>query len=290
MYRIKESTSPHIKEFVKQMRIRGMSEKTMCGYVQSIEYFFKFYKGTKPKNLTIGAINDYQHHLCHRRKHTPAYVNSQTASIKFFCRFVLKLDWDYRLIPYMKDKRSLPVVIDRGEIVRLLKCAVNIKHRALMTTMYSTGVRPIELAMLKAKDINTKEKVIHVRHGKGAKDRYVMLSDNLLVLLRQYWTEVKPSKDGYLFEGERIGRPMNVDSISAVFRRLKSKAKVRDDAHCYSLRHSFATHLLEDGVDIRVIQKLMGHEEITTTVIYLQVAKEFIAKVASPLDSLYIPR
>ena len=290
MYRIKESSSPHIKAFVKQMRIRGMSEKTQCGYVENIEHFFKCYKGRLPRSLTVDDIHEYQHHLCHKRKHAPAYVNSQTAAIKFFFRYVLRRDWDWRIIPYMKDQRQLPVVMDRSEIKRLINCATNIKHRAILSTLYATGIRPVELTMLRARDINTGEKVIHIRHGKGAKDRYVMLSEQLLLLLREYWREAKPKRDGYLFEGERPGSRMNVDSVSAVFRRLKPKAKVRANAYCYALRHSFATHLLEDGVDIRVIQKLMGHADIATTVRYLQVAKEFVARVTSPLDRLSDPR
>lgn len=285
MYRIK-STSPHITEFVKQMEIRGRSKKTILGYTESLEYFFKFYVGLKPSNLTINKINDYQSHLIRKRKHSPAYVNSQTAAIKFFCRYVLKKDWDYNLIPYMKDVRSLPVVLSRDEITRIFNCATNIKHRALLTTMYATGVRPVELTFLKVADINTNEKVIHVRHGKGAKDRYVMLSDQLLELLRDYWRATKPPRQGFIFPGENQGEPMNVDSVSAVFRRLKPKARLGEKSCLYSLRHSFATHLLEQGVDLRVIQKMMGHEDISTTVIYLQVAKEFIARVVSPLDHL----
>ena len=290
MYRIKDNVSPHIAELIKQMRIRGLSEKTILVYAENIEYFFKYYRGKKPKDLSIKDINNYQYYLCHKKRHKASYVNSQTAAIKFYCRYVLKRDWDWRIIPYMKDKRKLPVIISRDDIKTLLSSSKNIKHRAIITTLYATGIRPIELTNLKTADIQSKEKVIHIRHGKGDKDRYVMLSDQLLKVLRQYWLVVKPDKEGYLFEGEKPGSRLNVDSVSTIFRRLKQESKIAKKAYCYSLRHSFATHLLEDGTDIRVIQKLMGHSDISTTVRYLQVAKSFVASVKSPLDTLSDPR
>ena len=279
--------SKHIDEFVKQLRIRGRSEKTVLGYVQSLDYFLKYHKGIRPSELTIRNIHNYQLHLCQRKKHANAYVNSQTAAIKFFCRYVLNKDWNFDLIPYMKDTRSMPVVMSKLEISRLLRAAMNIKHRTMFSTMYATGMRPAELLNLRVSDIHTSDKVIHVRHGKGSKDRYVMLSGRLLIELRHFWMLAKPHSNGLLFTGENQKVPMQVDSLSMAFRRLKVQANVREDAHLYSLRHSFATHLLEQGVDLRVIQKLMGHADIASTCIYLQVAKEFVAKVVSPFDTVH---
>jgi len=279
--------SKHIDEFVKQMRIRGRSEKTVLGYVQSLDYFLKYHKGIRPFELTIRNIHNYQLHLSQKKKHSNAYVNSQTAAIKFFCRYVLNKNWDFDLIPYMKDNRALPVVMSKLEISRMLRCTTNIKHRTMFSTMYATGMRPVELLNLRVNDIHKHDKVIHVRHGKGGKDRYVMLSDPLLVELRKFWLISKPSLTGLFFPGDNPKVPMQVDSLSMAFRRLKVQAKVREDAHCYCLRHSFATHLLEQGVDLRVIQKLMGHADIASTCIYLQVAKEFVAKVISPFDNVH---
>jgi site-specific recombinase XerD len=276
----------YISEFTKQLTLRNLTQKTISGYTQGLNYFLKKCREQIP-SLTVQNVQDYIYGL-HKSGQSPSYINAQTASIKIFCKTVLDKAWDYTKIPYGKITRRLPVVMSREDITLLIASAESLKHKAILATLYGTGMRPAELSQLKVSDIcsREKEKTIRIRNGKGRKERFVMLSDKLLDLLRAYWLTVKGAKSEYLFFGVSPEKPMDPESFGTVFRRTKARAGIKDDSYCYSLRHSFATHLLEDGVDLRSIQAVLGHTSIEVTTIYCRVMKRRIAEIKSPFDSL----
>ena len=281
---------PYVVKFVQQLVIRGRSSKTIDGYTQSLCYFLKRLKGRTPSSITIADINDYQHYLATVKKQANSYVNAQTGSIKFFCQYVLNKEWDYSKIPYKKVHSKLPIVLSKESVVRLLASATNPKHRALLAIMYGSGMRPFEVVALKVADfhVQTDEKTIHVRNGKGGKDRHVNCPAFVLKVLSKYYRQLKKQniQSEWLFPGIDSNKHLDSETIGAIYRRLKPIAKIHDDSCCYSLRHSFATHSLEDGVDIRTIQEIMGHSSLEVTMIYLKIAKKRIAATKSPLDSL----
>ena len=277
----------HVDEFVKLLEVYGRSPKTITGYVQGLGWFANAHKGIRPKDITIQHIIDYLHTL-HKKGQGPDHINNQTAAIKFYFKNVLDKKWDFMKIPYKKRKKRLPTVLEPELIDRLIHCAENIKHKAILATLYSTGVRPRELSLLKLADINSEANTIHIIHGKGDKDRHVMLPQNLRDVLEAYLITVQDYKSEYLFFGINPDKPMDPETFGAIFRRTKIKAGITEKSCCYSLRHSFATHSLEQGVDIRTIQEVMGHTSISTTCIYLRIAKKRIAQTLSPFDSIPI--
>ena len=274
----------YLGEFNKQLILRNLTPKTISGYMQGLKYFLKRCKDKVP-NLVVADVEDYLVDL-HKLGQSQSYINAQTAPIKFFCKSVLKKISGFAQIPYGKIAHRLPVILSREQIVLLLRCAENIKHRAIIAILYATGMRPAELSQLKISDINSKDMTIRIRNGKGRKERFVMLPGGLLPMLRKYWITVGQAKSEYLFFGTTPQKPMDPESFSAIFRRTKAKAGIKNDSCCYSLRHSFATHLLEDGVDLRTIQALLGHSSLECLTIYAQVAKKRIAETKSPFDAL----
>lgn len=277
-----------IDEFQKQQRIRGMSERTVAGYTENLGHFLSFYRGRTPASLAVADIHNYVLHLKEAKGQSHSYINQQIASVKFFCRHVLRKAWNFDAIPYLKVHRNLPVVLNQDEITRVLNGATNLKHKAIIATLYATGMRNNELTWLKPADIKSQDMVIEVTHGKGGRQRLVKLSPQLLELLRRYWREYPGDKSHWVFPGERPTERLQGDTVTAIFRRCRKRARVSAKASAHTMRHCFATHSLEQGTDIRVIQHLMGHAAIGSTVIYLQVAKTMIARTPSPFDTLHL--
>jgi len=210
-------------------------------------------------------------------------LNQAINALKFYYGTMLKKRFVYEVKRPRKD-RKLPVVLSQEEVARILSSVENIKHKALLMLIYSAGLRVGEVVRLKIEDIDSKRMLIHIKGSKGRKDRYTMLSETALETLRQYWREYKPTK--WLFDGARAGRYLSTRTVEKVLEYACEKAGIRKDISVHTLRHSFATHLLEGGTDLRYIQEILGHKDSKTTEIYTHVSTKSIGKIKSPLDSL----
>jgi site-specific recombinase XerD len=196
----------------------------------------------------------------------------------------LKSDLDIRRIPYQKRSRQMPVVLSRQEVAALLASVENLKHRALLSTTYATGLRLSEVLHLRVSDIDSQRMTVRVEQGKGRKDRYVMLADRLLGELREYVKQYRPKH--WLFPGQRLGTPLSSSSAQIVFRRAVERIGLTKPVTFHSMRHAFATHLLESGADIRRVQVLLGHRSVVSTQVYTHVATDYLKTTKSPFDSL----
>jgi integrase/recombinase XerD len=204
--------------------------------------------------------------------------------LRFFYRVTLKKDWDIRHIPHQKPGRKLPEILSPEEVAALLNALSNIKHRAILMTMYAGGLRVSEITRLRVSDIDSRRMMIRLEQSKRRKDRYVMLSPYLLAVLREYWKAVRPQT--VLFPSAKTGGPLSTDAVNEAFHKAKKRAGITKRITPRSLRHAFATHLLESGVNLRVIQLLLGHRSVRTTEIYTHVARNYVQGTPSPLDQL----
>jgi site-specific recombinase XerD len=267
----------------RELRIRGLAEGTRQSYLQSMRCFVRYFM-RPPDELTAEDVKQYQLYLTKERRVSWSTFNVHVCAIRFFYRNALPVTWEVEQIPYQKAGRRLPVVLSGEEVVALLEAATNLKHRAILMALYSGGLRASEAVHLRLEDIDSQRMMIRVVQGKGRKDRYVMLSEKLLATLRQYWLESRP--DTWLFPGPDRSHPLTHESLAKFFGRVREKAGIRKRAHPHTLRHSFATHLLERGVNIRVIQRLLGHRSLRSTEIYTHVAESYVRDTKSPLDEL----
>jgi site-specific recombinase XerD len=267
----------------RELRIRGMAENTRKNYLQNMRCFVRYFMRA-PDQLTAEDVKQYQLFLTKERRVTWSTFNVHVCAIRFFYRHVLQVAWNVEHIPYQRTGRRLPVVLSGEEVVALLNAATNLKHRAILMTLYAAGLRSSEAVHLRLEDIDSKRRMIRVGQGKGRKDRYVMLSEALLQTLRSYWREKRPAP--WLFPGQDPSRPLTRESVESLFARAKEKAGIRKHVYPHSLRHAFATHLLERGVNIRVIQHLLGHRSLRSTEIYTHVAASYVQDTRSPLDDL----
>lgn len=268
---------------VCKLESRRYSEST----VNSYRYMFReFLKHLYPKPLhqvTLEDIQRYHHELVVKKNVSRSYQNQSINAIKFYLEQVLGHDRQVYELERPQKERKLPTVLSQEEVARVLGEIKNLKHRAVIMTIYSCGLRISEALNLHIADIDSDRMEVRIRGGKGKKDRLTLLSPHLLELLRLYFLEHKPSV--YLFEGQK-GGPYTTSSIRKVLERAVSKAGIRKPVVVHTLRHSFGTHLLEHGTNLRHIQVLMGHESPKTTEIYTHVAQSDIHKIVSPLDHL----
>ena len=267
----------------RELRIRGLAENTRRSYLDTMRCFVRHFM-QPPDQLTAEDVKQYQLFLTKERRVAWSTFNVHVCAIRFFYRHVLPVPWDVEHIPYQRTGRRLPVVLSGEEVVALLDATTNLKHRAILMTLYSAGLRTSEAVHLRSTDIDSQRMMIRVAEGKGRKDRYVMLSDKLLETLRRYWREQRPGT--WLFPGQDAGGPLTCGTVDRFFACVKTKAGIGKRVSPHSLRHSFATHLLERGVNIRVIQKLLGHRSLRSTEIYTHVAATYVRDTKSPLDDL----
>lgn len=267
----------------RELRIRGMAENTRKSYLEKMRCFVRHFM-LAPDQLTAEDVKQYQLFLTKERRVTWSTFNVHVCAIRFFYRHVLPVAWNVEQIPYQRTGRRLPVVLSGEEVVALLNAVTNLKHRALLMTLYAAGLRTSEAVHLRLEDIDSQRGMIRIRQGKGRKDRYVMLSATLLETLRCYWRQQRPAP--WLFPGSDPSRPLTRESVERVFVHAKEKAGIRKRVSPHSLRHAFATHLLERGVNIRVIQRLLGHRSLRSTEIYTHVAQSYVRDTPSPLDDL----
>ncbi|MBF8288100.1 MAG: integrase family protein [Candidatus Rokubacteria bacterium] len=267
----------------RDLKIRGYGERTCKTYLAQVRDLALHYM-LPPDELTIEQINAYQGHLVQDRKLAWSSFNIAVCAIRFFYRVTLGRDWDVRRIPYQKKQTHLPVVLSREEMVALFTAIANLKHRAIAMVIYSAGLRVSEAAHLLVGDIDVGRKAIRVRQGKGRKDRYAMLSDQIVEMLAAYREAVRP--DAWLFPGDIPGRPISTRAVQRAMARARQKAGLVKGVTPHTLRHSFATHLLEDGVHIRAVQLLLGHKSLKTTTIYTHVTDAYLRDTRSPIDRL----
>jgi len=239
--------------------------------------------------LGPGHIREYQAELFKKRKLSPGAVTQCLAALRFFYVKTLKRAWSIAETPYPKRVFHLPTILSQEEVAQLIDAARTPFHRTLLMTLYATGVRRAELTHLKVSDIDSQRMVIHVQGGKGRKDRDVMLSPKLLEALREHWHGLQRKPSAWLFPGNRWhtgDTPIDTKVVWNACKEAAQRAGLQKDVHPHTLRHSFATHLLEAGADLRTIQMLLGHRDLEETTIYLHLSQRHLNATASPLDSL----
>jgi integrase/recombinase XerD len=276
--------SPLRQRMLDDMAIRNMAAGTQTIYIRSVKNFSLFFQRS-PDKLTFDDVRKYQLHLFSRGLQ-PQTINQIMCALRFFFGTTMGMANVAEHIPLARRSDPLPAILSREQVAGFLKAIPNPKHRTAFATIYAAGLRVSELVALTAKDIDSDRMVIHVRQGKGRKDRYVMLSEQLLGLLRIYYKSEKPKL--WLFPGNDLTRHITTRQLQRVCRQAADAAGLDQNVTVHTLRHCFATHLLEQGVDIRVIQDLLGHRQINATARYARVAVNTIRQVQSPLELLNI--
>ena len=260
---------------------RNLRDSTIHAYCTSVAHFLKY----TDKSIDALTTDDVDTFLTEKRLSgiSPETYNHYHSGIRFFYKKVLKMNWDDDDIPRMKRDRSLPIVLTKAEISAILDATPNLKHKAMIATMYSGGLRVSEVTHLHYDDISRTNKTIHIRDGKSRFDRYTLLADRTLEILTEYWFKCgRPT--GILFPNQWTGDYLTSSGPRLELKKAVNRAGLPKDIHSHCLRHSFATHLLEDGVDIRYIQSLLGHRSPKSTEIYLHISNKTLIGIHSPFD------
>jgi site-specific recombinase XerD len=277
-----EQMTPLRRRMIGDMQVRNLSPLTQAAYVRGVKNFAAFH-GKSPDKLSFEDARTYQLHLVSRRLQAQT-INQIICALRFFYAVTLRKPEASRELPLARRADTLPAVLSPEEVTRFLNAVADVKHRAAFATTYAAGLRISEVTALTVGDIDSSRMVIHVRQGKGSKDRFVMLSEQLLGILRAYWRSERPKE--WLFPGPDPEQPITPRSLQRACRAAAEIAGLDKTITVHTLRHCFATHLLERGVDIRVIQDLLGHRPINATARYARVATNMIRQVQSPLEHL----
>ena len=274
------------KMMLEELQRRNFSKHTAEAYIRALRDFAAFYH-LPPDHLGPEQIRKYQLHLMREKKLAPKSVVQKMAALKFFYAHVLKRSFRWEELPYPKTRNPLPIILSQDEVKRIIDAAADLFQRAVLMTLYSTGVRCEELIHLTITDIDSKRMMVRIHRGKGGKDRDVPLSPKLLETLREYWRWMKPQT--CLFPSRykmRKGAPITTKGVFNICRSAAGKAGIQKTVGCHTFRHSFATHLLEAGADLRTIQLLLGHSSIKYTTIYLHLSQRHLRACPNPLDEL----
>lgn len=265
------------------LELKNFSPKTITCYLTCMVHFVRHY-GRSPVDLGEEEIRKYLHYLIKEKKASQSSINQAYSAIKFFHEVTLGRPWNAIRIPRSKHRKKLPVVLSMQEVQSLLCSVDNLKHQAILSTIYSGGLRLGEATHLRVSDIDGKRMTILVQQGKGNKDRYTLLGQRTLELLRLYYKAYRPVE--WLFPSKDPAQPLSGSSVQRVFKKALHRVGIKKKASVHTLRHSFATHLLESGTDLYHIQHLLGHSTASTTSIYLHITGRDLAKVKSPIDLL----
>ena len=265
------------------LALRGLAPKTCSAYLSWVRRLVRFCR-VVPDQLTTEHVRAFLLHLTQERKLSFSTFNQALNATRFFFIEVLKRPFVMEGFRYQKPPSRLPVVMNDAEVSRLLAAAVSLRDRALLETGYATGMRVGEVTRLLITDLDSGRMAIRVDQGKGRKDRYVMLSRSLLETLRAYWRESKPKV--FLFPGLGGKKPLCVSAAQKAFDRARLQAGIKKPVSFHTLRHSFATHLIENGTSVRTVQALLGHRSLQTTQRYLHLAQNYLHQTTSPLDRL----
>ena len=270
------------RRMIEDMTIRNLSPSTQQSYIYAIAKFSRHFGGS-PDRLSLAQVRAYQLHLI-KQKRSWSHINQVACALRFFYGVTLGQVEAFERIVGGQKPDKLPLVLSAEEIARFLQAVPGMRNRIVLTTAYAAGLRVSEAVRLKVTSIDSRRMLIHIENGKGGRDRYAMLSPRLLEILRTYWKRVRPGL--WLFPGRDPGDHVTIQAIQAACRSARRRARIGKLVTVHTLRHSFATHLLESGIDIRIIQVLLGHTDLGSTARYAQVATNFIARTASPFDAL----
>jgi site-specific recombinase XerD len=278
--------TPLRQQMLDDMRLRNLSPNTQHCYLQQVTNFAKFFDRS-PAELGADEIRAYQIYLTNERKLAPASICVSADALHFLYSITLKRPEVDKEIVRPKVPHRLPVILSREEVAQFLECVGGLKHRTILTTLYAAGLRVSEATHLKLTDIDSQRMMLRVEQGKGRKDRYVMLSVRLLEVLRSYWRVSRPQH--WLFPGQMPGQPITRHAVTDACEKAHRLCGIKKPITPHSLRHAFATHLLEDGTDVRTIQLLMGHRGLATTARYLKLTHSRVCATRSPFDLLPLP-
>lgn len=274
-------------EYLEQLKLKRYSRSTIKTYLAHFNLFLAHYGQRSPDGITRDEIRRYLLYLINERQVSGTYQNQAINAIKFYYEQVLKHPRTVYDLPRARKETKLPLVLSEEDVAGILDRTDNLKHRTLLSLIYSAGLRLSEAVNLQISDIDSNRRLITIRSGKGLKDRVTVLSDSVLSLMREYYRRYKPKR--YLFEGVDGGK-YSPRSVQKIFAAACQKAGINKRATVHTLRHSFATHLLEHGTDLRYIQELLGHNSSKTTEIYTHVSKQSLGKIISPLDRLKLKK
>jgi len=282
------TVSPLRQRMLEDMRMRRLAPKTQTAYIRAVRRLAAYLR-RPPDTATVEDLRNFQLHLVDQGT-SPTTLNATITGLKFFCEITLdRADLTAKMQP-VHVPRTLPVVLSREEVARLIAAAANLKHQTALSLAYGTGLRASEVVSLKVGDIDSQRMTLRVEQGKGSKDRYAMLSPVLLERLRVWWrvarAQGKMLEGGWLFPGMNPVDPLTTRQLNRAIHMAAESAHIDKRVSMHTLRHSFATHLLEQKVDIRVIQVLLGHKKLETTAMYAQVATDVLREVVCPLDQL----
>lgn len=281
--KIDETNHSELKRFIEKLQLKCYSQNTIRTYCSEFSQFLSYIATINATACSDNEIKDYILYCINELRLTENTLHSRINAIKFYYDKVLHLDKMFIEIPRPKKAKQLPKSINSADIKRLLEVTTNLKHNTMLKLCYGMGLRVSEIIKLKITDIDSKSMQVFIERAKGKKDRYANLPESILEQLREYYKEFKPKE--YLFEGQ-YGGQYSTRTVQQVFKDALKKAHINKDVSIHSLRHSFATHLLESGTDIRFIQELLGHNDIKTTLLYTHVTDKSIRKIKSPLDDL----
>jgi len=274
--------SPLRRRMIEEMTIRKFAPRTQEGYIRAVKGFSAFL-GASPDTASAEDLRRYRLHLVASGTGVPT-INHTLTALRFLYMVTLCKPAVVAGMPFVREPRRLPIVLSPEEVARLLDAAPGLKYKAALSVAYGAGLRASEVISLKVGDIDSARMVIRVEQGKGRKDRYVMLSEHLLELLRAWWKAARPQ--GWLFPGQNAVNPLTTRQLNRACHAAAQMAEIDKRVSLHTLRHSFATHLLEQKTDIRVIQVLLGHKKLDTTALYTRVALKALGDVTSPLEHL----
>ena len=277
-------TEQHLLAFKSYMHYRRYSPNTIKTYTEALEIFFRFFQNRALESLTIENIIDFNNDYILKKNLSASYQNQVINAIKLFYRNRFNRAMEVDFIQRPRREKRLPNVLSKKEIKAILEAPTNLKHRAMISLIYACGLRRSELLNLTLKDIHSDRNLLFIRQSKGKKDRVVPISMKLIAMLRDYYKAFKPKT--WLFEGQLAGEKYSERSIQLVLNQSVSKAKINKQVSLHWLRHSYATHLLESGTDLRYIQELLGHSSSKTTEIYTHVSTRNLQQIRSPFDDL----
>jgi integrase/recombinase XerD len=263
------------------MEVNGFRPQTQKAYLACVRRFVAYY-GRSPETLGTEEIRTFLYYLIKEQQLSSGTINQYYSALKFFYEVTLGRPWAAIQLPRMKRPKPLPGILSVAEVRLLLEAPLNLKHRSLLATVYSGGLRSAEVQHLRVADIDSERMLIRVRQGKGQKERYTLLSHYALALLRQYWQRDRPRD--WLFPGQVAGRPLSPSCGLKIMQRALRLASITKPATVHTLRHCFATHLLEMGVELYYIKKMLGHSHVSTTARYLHVTRRSLADLVSPMD------
>jgi integrase/recombinase XerD len=271
------------ERMLQEMQIRNYSNRTIKSYIGGISELSKHFN-LSPDQITLDQFKEFLHYRVSVKKNTNSSINQLIGAYKILVQDVLGKNWeDFKIKRQRRDKK-LPVVLSKDEVRELLESITNIKHKCILSLAYSSGLRRSEVLALRPKDIDSGRMQIRVECGKGNKTRYTILSKDLLPLLRYYYIHYKPKT--YLFEGQKKGTKYSETSMESILKQNLAKTTISKNVCLHTLRHTFATHLLEQGTNLKIIQMLLGHNSLRTTSIYLHLTKFDPSTLSSPFDSL----